>query len=147
MDTKQTNVTEEELHPTYQMIAKIVGLDITIKLGQEMGGAYLYLPQTLKSLTASRREERNKKIVEDHKTGLCTQEQLARKYKMTPQGIHDVLRRAKASGAPSTTDALRGDALIDRVRQILGDLDEEARREVLKYVIKRKNSSQAKATD
>lgn len=142
MDARHDNITEErDLHPSYQIMAKVIGLDATIKLGRALGGACLYLPKTLKSLTAARREERDEKIIADHKTGRYTQLQLARKYKMTPPGIYDVLKRANIEATASDRPALHGDEIIERIKQILGELNEDSRHRVLRYAIKRKSIS------
>ncbi len=89
------NVDTEELHPVYQMIARIIGPDAAAKLGKELGGQNIYFPH-LDALTPSRRAVRDKKIVEDHESGEYTKEQLGRKYKMTATGIASVIKRAKA---------------------------------------------------
>ena len=142
MGTKRTDIEAEELHPTYQTFAKVIGIDAAVKLGQEFGGSHMYFPR-LDALTISSRAERDKKIIVDHESGNYNIEQLGRKYKMCAMGIQGVLKRAKACSDPSKITAPHGDALIEQIRQKLGELDEEGRREVLRYTLKKKNSSRS----
>lgn len=97
MDTRYVNIKMEELHPVYQALTQIIGMEAAVKLGQEFGGQSIYFPQ-LDALTISRRLIRDEKIIEEYESGKYTKQQLGQKYKMTATGINSVLKRAKVSG-------------------------------------------------
>ncbi len=137
METRIVSVVLEELHPTYQMLAKVIGVEAAVKLGREFAGTDIYFPQ-IDALIMSRRRARDGKIVEDYESGRFTKEELGRKYKMTVAGISSVLKRAKTEGAP---DSLHGDAIIEQIKRGLSDLDEKALHRVLIYMRKSKNLS------
>ena len=100
MDAKYVNIKIEELHPIYQALTQIIGIEAAVKLGQEFGGQNVYFPR-LDALTLSRRLARDRKIVEDYEGGKYTKQQLGLKYKMTGAGIGSVLKRAEAERTSS----------------------------------------------
>jgi len=89
----------EELHPTYQHIAKIIGLENALKLGQEIGGEQIYLPK-LESLTGPLVKVRHRKIIEELKSPGATVAIVARKYRLTQRTIYTIINRVK-SKAPA----------------------------------------------
>jgi hypothetical protein len=111
-------------------------------LGQEFAQQDIYFP-SLYALTSSRRENRDKRIVEEYESGIFTIGELGKKYKMTVVGICSVLNRAKAYNAPSGVADPRDDIFIERIKKLIGEMDEKGRREFLRYVIKKRNSRQA----
>ena len=139
MENRDTNINMEELHPTYQMLAKVIGLDAAIKMGQEFAQQDIYFP-SLYALTNSRREDRDNKIVAEYESGRFTVEQLGKKHKMSVMGIIGVLKRVKECSASSEVDP-RDDVFIERIKQLLGDTDEKGRREFLRYLMKKRNAS------
>ena len=52
MDT--SDIREEELHPTYKAVAKVIGIEAALRLGKELGGESFYLPSLDKSLARFR---------------------------------------------------------------------------------------------
>jgi len=100
MDARHDSIKIEELHPVYQMLTQVIGLEAAVKLGREFGGQNVYFPQ-LCALTASGRKERDRKIAEDYETGQYSKGELGRKYKMTGMGITDAIKRAKAEKTSS----------------------------------------------
>ncbi|KAB2836187.1 MAG: DNA-binding protein [Candidatus Brocadia sp.] len=77
----------EDLHPTYQQIARIIGLENVIKLGRELGGEQFYLPKL--DVCLSRVKAR--KIIEEFKCG--NYGELARKYRVTSFWVREVVRK------------------------------------------------------
>ncbi len=100
MDARHDSIKIEELHPVYQMLSQVIGLDAAVKLGQEFGGQNIYFPQ-LCALTVSGRKERDRKIAEEYETGQYSKGALGRKYKMTAIGVSDAIKRAKAEKTSS----------------------------------------------
>jgi Mor family transcriptional regulator len=95
MDTRHINIKVEDLHPVYQALTQMIGMEAAVKLGQEYGGQMIYFPR-LDALTIARRLARDRKIAEDYESGKYTKQQLGIKYKMTGVGIGSILKRAKA---------------------------------------------------
>ncbi|MDH4161999.1 MAG: hypothetical protein OEW15_04835 [Nitrospirota bacterium] len=141
MDEKQISIRENELHPTYQMIAKIIGLGATVKLGSELRGEQVYFPKTLECLTVVRRKERDNKIIADYHTNKFTLQKLSKKYGMTPTGIYNVFVRNNIETPSAMPGMLRGTALIEKVRQILIEMNEDDQHSVLKYTLQKSRSS------
>jgi Mor family transcriptional regulator len=111
MERQYVNIKQEELHPTYQTLAVVIGIEAAVKLGQEFGGTVIYFPR-LDALTVSRRKARDKKIVEDYESDQYTKEQLGRKYKMTAMGISSVLKRAKDKGVSNEKTDHKGKVVV-----------------------------------
>ncbi|HLA00752.1 MAG TPA: Mor transcription activator family protein [Thermodesulfovibrionales bacterium] len=81
----------ETLPPRYQEIARIIGIENAIKLGNEFGGGYIYLPK----LTSLSLEGRNKKIAEEFDGH--NYNPLARKYNLTVTSIRRIIEKERAS--------------------------------------------------
>jgi Mor family transcriptional regulator len=82
----------EDLHPKYQMIARIIGVDNALKLGEEIGGEALYLPK----LTGHRSpllKLRNRRIYAQFDGSNVLQ--LSKKYGITPRRIYAILTRER----------------------------------------------------
>jgi len=139
MENRDTNIKLEELHPLYQMLAKLIGPEAAVKLGQEFAHQDIYFPSPY-ALTSSRRQARDKIILEEYESGRFTIGELGKKYKMTVVGICSALKRAKACSDSSEVDP-RDDASIERIKQLLGEMDEKGRREFLQYAMKKRNAS------
>lgn len=88
----------EELHPTYQQIAKIIGLENALKLGQEIGGEQFYLPR-LDSLAGPLVKVKHRKIIEELKQPGASVAIVARKYRLTQRQIYVIKNRAKSQAA------------------------------------------------
>lgn len=92
----ENNVCLEDLHPTYQQIARVIGIENTLKLGREFSGEQVYLPKLNNCIS----RERNRKIVEEFKGG--NYGELARKYGVTSFWVRNIIkkhRREKVSNA------------------------------------------------
>ncbi|MBI4746770.1 MAG: hypothetical protein HY786_09640 [Deltaproteobacteria bacterium] len=87
-----SNIKMEELHPTYQQIARIIGIENALKLGKEIGGENLYLPK-LTSHYSPLLRERDRKIFAEF--GSMPANQLARKYGVTARWLYDIVRRVR----------------------------------------------------
>ncbi len=45
MKTRIEHVRLDELHPKYQMFARIIGIAAAVKIGQEFAGSHIYFPE------------------------------------------------------------------------------------------------------
>ncbi len=136
MKTRIEHVRLDELHPTYQTLAKVIGLEAAVKLGQEFAKETIYFP-ALQALTNSRREERDRKILEDIESGEYTEEQLGKKYRMSATGVSDAAERAKAKRALSPK---KDNSIDEQILQALRGLNEFEQLRILQYAIRRKNA-------
>ncbi|TLD40612.1 MAG: hypothetical protein JETT_3110 [Candidatus Jettenia ecosi] len=41
----ENDIRPDDLHPTYQQICRVIGIENTVKLGKELGGEQFYLPK------------------------------------------------------------------------------------------------------
>ncbi len=92
----ENDIHLEDLHSTYQQIARIIGIENVIKLGKELGEEQFYLPKL--DLCLSR--VKNRKIIEEFKSG--NYQELARKYGVTSFWVRNIIRkhrREKVSNA------------------------------------------------
>ncbi len=88
----QDEIKIEDLHPTYQMIARIIGIENALKLGREIGGEALYLPK-LDSNMSPLLKLRNKRICAEFNGSNIMQ--LGRKYNVTSTRIYAILREER----------------------------------------------------
>ncbi len=98
MSANVDNISEavkfEDLHPTYQQIAAIVGVDLALKLGAVFNGTSLYFP------AAGRKSQhfrliRNRLIIEEYNgTNI---EALAKKYRLTAVWIRYLVASGKGN--------------------------------------------------
>lgn len=75
----------EELPAPYQPLARILGVELTIKLAQELGGMNVYLPKTDKLL----QQLRDQKIRQEFDGG--NHRELARRYQLSESRIRQIL--------------------------------------------------------
>lgn len=83
----ENKVCLEDLHPTYQQIARVIGIENTLKLGREFSGEQVYLPKLNNCIS----RERNRKIVEEFKGD--NYEELAKKYGLTTFWIRKLVKK------------------------------------------------------
>ncbi len=76
----------EKLPGDLRRIAEIAGIDATLKIAKEFGGAYLYIPK----LDGLYREIRDASIREEYDNGKSVRE-LARKHDLTDRHIYNIL--------------------------------------------------------
>lgn len=76
----------EKLPGDLRRIAELAGLDATLKIVKEFGGAYLYIPK----LDGLFREVRDASIREEFDKGKSVRE-LARKHDLTDRQIYNIL--------------------------------------------------------
>jgi len=87
----------EDLHPTYQVFASLIGIEAALIIGQELGGANIYLPKLdIDQMIAVR--ERNNKIIEEFNGS--NHAELARKYHITDITVREILKKARAHTQP-----------------------------------------------
>lgn len=92
----ENNIQLEDLNPTYQLVARVIGVENAIKLGKELGGEHFYLPKW----DVCQAKARRRKIIEEFKAG--NYRELAKKYGVTSRWVRDIInehRRKKASNA------------------------------------------------
>lgn len=80
----------EDLHPLYQSIVNIIGLENTLKLGKEFGGEEIYFPKLEGSAFI---ENRNRKIIMEFKGH--NKRELARKYRLTSKRVCQIVKSGK----------------------------------------------------
>jgi Mor family transcriptional regulator len=85
------NVSIDDLHPTYRMIAQIIGIDNALKLGEELGGESIYFPKI--DNCTSLLKERNRQIVSEYNGHNL--EQLAKKHGLTTRRIREIIKKSK----------------------------------------------------
>lgn len=83
----ENNIQFEDLHPTYQLVARVIGVDNAIKLGKELGGEQFYLPK----LDACLAGVRERKIIEEFKGG--NYRELAVKHGVTSRWVRDIIKK------------------------------------------------------
>jgi Mor family transcriptional regulator len=98
MDIK--DIREEDLPQKYKELAKVIGFEAALKLGQEFGGEQFYLPK-LNGCGGPLTYARNRKILEELKTHTGSIVALARKYKVTSRSIYDLIQAEQAKQTPS----------------------------------------------
>lgn len=64
MDSDSEAVKFEDLHPTYQHVARIVGVEAALKLGAEFSGLSLYFP-TVSRKSQHLRSARDRRIIRE----------------------------------------------------------------------------------
>lgn len=89
------DIREEDLPPNYKNVAKVIGLEATLKLGQEFGGEQFYLPK-LDGGGGPLFRARNRKILEELKTHTGSTVDLARKYRVTTRHVYDLINAEHA---------------------------------------------------
>lgn len=102
----ENSIPLEELHPTYQQLARIIGLDNVLKLAREIGGEQIYLPK-IDSNKSPFIAARNRRIIEEFKTSGATVADLARKYKLTRGNIYEIIGRVKEA-RPNVETEVKG---------------------------------------
>lgn len=75
---------------TITALNDVIGVENTVKLLENFGGAFLYIP-LLKSVT---KEERNNSIYTDYMSGMSFRE-LARKYSLAEASIRDLVNKMR----------------------------------------------------
>lgn len=88
----ENSITLEELHPTYQLLARIIGIENALKLGRELGGGAIYLPK-IDGPYSPFIPTRNRQIIEDLKTSGATVPSIARKYKLSSRYVYELFAR------------------------------------------------------
>ena len=84
------NIALEDLHPTYQVFASLIGVENALIIGRELGGTNMYLPKLdIEQMRYIR--ERNHNIVEEFNGQ--NHNELARKYKLTDITIREILKK------------------------------------------------------
>lgn len=83
----ENDIRLEDLHPTYQQISKVIGMENTIKLGRELGGETFYLPKLNTCLSMIR----ERKIIEEFKGGNYIE--LGRKYGVTSAWVRNIIKK------------------------------------------------------
>lgn len=83
----ENDIRLEELHPTYQQISKVIGIENALKLGKELGGEQYYLP----SLNTCFSRVKERKIIEEFKGG--NYKELGRKYGVTSDWVRIVIKK------------------------------------------------------
>lgn len=87
------DIKPDDLHPTYQAFASLVGIENALIIGREMGGTQIYLPKlNIEQLVL--RLDVDRKIVEEFNGH--NHAELARKYKMADRTIYKILERETA---------------------------------------------------
>ena len=92
------DIKQEDLPHAYQEIAKIIGFEAVLKLGQEFGGQQLYLPKLDGVLTRISR----RKILEELKTHTGSISTLARKHKLSFRTVYDIIEAEHAKNTKKT---------------------------------------------
>lgn len=85
-----SEVTVEELPATYQSLARILGVELTLKLAEELGGTSIYLPKTDKLI----QQLRDRKIRDEFDGG--NHKTLARRYQLSESRIRQILAETDA---------------------------------------------------
>lgn len=87
----RNNVLIEDLHPTIQMLADIVGIEGALRISAECGGTNVYIPKVENSLLAAR----GRAIVKAFNGS--NYQDLARKFKVSDVYVRDVVKKARAA--------------------------------------------------
>lgn len=85
----ENNIRLEDLHSTYQQIARVIGIENAVKLGGEFGGEQFYLPKIDVCLARIRA----RKIIEDFKGGNYLE--MARKYGVTSNYVRQLIKKRR----------------------------------------------------
>ncbi|TVL96027.1 MAG: hypothetical protein CV087_23985 [Candidatus Brocadia sp. WS118] len=85
----ENDIRPNDLPPVYQQIARVIGIENTVKLGKEFGGEPFYLPKLDTCLARVKR----RKIIEECKGG--NYGELARKYGVTSSWVREIVREHK----------------------------------------------------
>lgn len=91
----------EDLHPSYQMLADIVGIDNAIRIGARLGGSPLYIPK----LDSALLKIRNRKITEEFNGHNYFY--LARKHNLTERQIREIVARGRTEAKTRATDGAK----------------------------------------
>jgi Mor family transcriptional regulator len=83
----ENDIRLEDLPPTYQQIARVIGLENIVKLARELGGESLYFPKLDICLARMKKQ----KIIEEFKGG--NYGELSRKYKVTSSWVRQIIRK------------------------------------------------------
>lgn len=83
----ENDIRPDDLHPTYQQICRVIGIENTMKLGRELGGESFYLPKL--DVCLSRVRER--KIIEEFKGDNYLE--LGRKYRVTSAWVRKIIKK------------------------------------------------------
>ena len=92
----ENDICPNDLPPTYQQIARVIGIENAVKLGKELGGEQFYLPK----LDICLARVKKRKIIEEFKGG--NYREIAMKYGVTSFWVRDIIRehrRQKLSNA------------------------------------------------
>lgn len=91
----ENDIRLEDMQPTYQQIARVIGVENTVKLGRELGGEQFYLPKL--DVCLSKVKER--KIIEEFKDG--NYGALARKYGVTSFWVRKIIKKHRREKVPN----------------------------------------------
>lgn len=83
----ENEIRLDDLHPTYQQIARVIGIENVVKLGNEFGGESFYLPKLDVCLGIVRK----RKIIEEFKGGNYVE--IARKYGVTSAWVRQIIKK------------------------------------------------------
>lgn len=90
----ENDICMGDMPPTYQQLARVIGIENVIKLGREFGGELFYLPK----LNLCLAKVRKRKIIEEYKGG--NYRELSMKYGVTSAWVRQIVtkhRREKVS--------------------------------------------------
>lgn len=85
----QAEVKIEDLHPTLQMIADIVGLEGALKISAECGGTNVYIPKLENALGKARERAIVKAFSGDN------YQDLAKRFKVSDRYVRTVIEKAR----------------------------------------------------
>lgn len=92
-ESADRNIKLTDLHPTYQTFAKLIGIENTLIIGQELGGTNIYLPRlNIDRIYFVR--ERNRRIVEEFNGH--NHAELARRHGVTDITVREILKKEAA---------------------------------------------------
>ncbi|GAN34859.1 MAG: Mor transcription activator family protein [Candidatus Brocadia sinica] len=83
----ENEIRLDDLPPTYQQIAMVIGIENVVKLGRELGGEQFYLPK----LDVCLARVKKRKIIEEFKGG--NYGELARKYGVTSFWVREIIKK------------------------------------------------------
>lgn len=83
----ENEIRLDDLPPTYQQIAMVIGIENVVKLGRELGGEQFYLPK----LDVCLARVKKRKIIDEFKGG--NYGELARKYGVTSFWVREIIKK------------------------------------------------------
>jgi len=83
-------ISIEDLPPSYQEVARIVGVENAVKLSEQLGGLGFYFPK-IDSLIQKKRDEKIRKEFSG-----CNHQELARKYGLSEIWIRNIVQNGES---------------------------------------------------